>query len=172
MRRFLLALLLSAAWSAHADATADAAPAPDASALLPPLAVPLVPPGYAFDQPELLVEQRLWGIAHGVRLLARACARHGHVAAAEAWVDWLEREAAELRALNGRLGQYYFGRAEAPLDAIAAVLGLRQSLDLAPETLKAACDTLGAALALPRYDLKRRREELLAQHREETPKND
>jgi hypothetical protein len=117
--------------------------------------------GYAFDQPELLADQHLWGIVHGVRLLTLACARQGFNAAAEAGVEWQEREISQIRALNGALSRIYFQSDDAPPDAIAAVLGLKLELDLAEDVLKPACETLAAALAQPRYDLARRREEIL-----------
>ena len=118
-------------------------------------------PGYAFDRPEVLADQRIWGIAHGARLLALACKRAGHGAAAEAWVVWQEREAAQIEVIRAALGQYYFKRDDAPYEAIAAAMGLSPTLDLPPEELAPACATLAEALAQPRYDLAKRREELL-----------
>ncbi len=131
------------------------------------LALPLhaeesaTPGEYAFNQPEILADQRLWGIAHGVRLLALACARTGQGEAAEAWVDWQEREIGELARLRGVLARHYFQQEDVLPGSISAMLGLKQSLDLAPEALVTACTTLAEALAQPRYDLKLRREELL-----------
>lgn len=125
-----------------------------------------VPQGYAFDRPELLADQLTWGIAHGARLLALACARAGKGEAAEAWVAWQERERAQILAANVRLGQHYFGMADAPADAISAALGLASALALPPERLDPACASLAKALVQPRYDLDRRREELLAKVRD------
>ena len=117
--------------------------------------------GYVFDHPEVLADQRLWGIAHGVRLLTLACAQNGYGAAAEAGIDWQEREAAQILALNLALGRLYFQRDDVPPDAISAALGLRTELELTAETLQPACETLAKALTQPRYDLARRREEML-----------
>lgn len=117
--------------------------------------------GYAFDQPEVLAAQLLWGLAHGVRLLALACAEHGKRPAAEAWVDWQEREQPQILAAGRLLGRHYFATEEAPPDAIAAALGLQAALALPTETLGPACDSLRAALAQPRYDLQRFREQTL-----------
>lgn len=131
------------------------------------LALPLraedaaVPPGYAFDRPGVLADQHIWGIAHGARLLALACAQAGHGAAAEAWVDWQEREAAQIEVIRAALGQYYFQRDDVPPAAIAAALGLKETLELPAEQLAAACATLAEALKQPRYDLARRRAEFL-----------
>ena len=122
---------------------------------------PPVPRGYAFDEQEVLADQRLWGIAHGVRLLALACARAGKGSAAEAWVDWQEREGPIIEALRVSLGEYYFKDADSPHDAVTAALGLASSLDLPHDVLMPACDTLGEALGQPRYDLVKRRVELL-----------
>lgn len=122
---------------------------------------PAVPQGYAFERPGLLADQYVWGIAHGVRLLALACAQARQGAAAEAWVDWQEREAAQIEVMRAALSQFYFQHDDAPPDAIAAALGLAPSLDLSPETLESACATLAEALAQQRYDLARRRTEFL-----------
>lgn len=125
-----------------------------------------IPQGYAFDHPELLADQLIWGVAHGARLLALACARTGRGDAAEAWVAWQERERPSILAANRRLGLHYFGREDAPADAISAALGLANALALPPDRLAPACASLAEALAQPRYDLEKRREELLAKGRE------
>jgi hypothetical protein len=122
-----------------------------------------IPQGYAFERPELLADQLLWGIAHGARLLALACAQAGRGEAAEAWVAWQERERAQILAANRSLGLHYFGKADAPADAISTALGLASALALPPEQLAPACASLATALARPRYDLGQRREELLVQ---------
>jgi len=119
------------------------------------------PPGYAFDRPEVLASQRVWGIAHGVRLLAHACARAGYGAAAEAYVAWQERELPAILAMSRELAEHYFGEPEAAPDQLAAMLGLQHTLSLAQEALEPACTTLAEALAQSRYDLSGRREEFL-----------
>jgi hypothetical protein len=116
---------------------------------------------YAFDQPEILAAQRLWGIAHGARLLAHACSQAGKGEAAEAWVAWHERELPHILNAGRMLAEHHFGAEAAPPDALAAVLGLKQALALPPEQLEPACATFAEALALPRYDLAKRYEELL-----------
>jgi hypothetical protein len=123
---------------------------------------------YAFGKPALLADQLTWGLAHGARLLALACARGGHGAAAEAWVAWYERERATVQAIGRRLGSHYFAAEDAPPDAIAAALGLKSDLALPPEALGPACATLAEALAQPRYDLAKRREEMLKHETEKT----
>jgi hypothetical protein len=122
---------------------------------------PAVPQAYAFDRPELLAEQRIWGLAHGARLLALACAGAGKIAAAEAWVNWQERERPQILAAGRALGLHYFGREDAPPEAISAMLGLQPALALPPEELAPACATLAEALTQPRYELQQRRAEWL-----------
>lgn len=162
MRRALLACLAAHACVALAnDEASPELPLKIDERLYSVEAEYVFPHGYAMEFPEILADQQVWGIAHGARLLALTCARHGYPAAAEAWVNWQEREAPEITALTTRLGQHYFRRPDVPLYAIAAALGLRQSLELAPEVRDAACNTLGAALAQERYDLAKRREGLL-----------
>jgi hypothetical protein len=117
--------------------------------------------GYALDQPEIYAAQRVWGIAHGARLLALACAQAGQGAAAEAWVAWSERELPLLREQSRVLARHYFDAPAAPAAVIAVALGLKPTLDLSPEQLDPACATLAETLGQPRYDLARRREELL-----------
>lgn len=115
--------------------------------------------GYAFEYPRVLAQQRLFGIQHGVQLLVVACralpAETETVEAAH--VHWLEKQQPLIESMHAELAQYYFGpRAdEATRRHIVRALNLRESLNLAPESaeLKAACATLPAALALPRYDL-------------------
>lgn len=116
---------------------------------------------YAFDQPEILAAQRLWGLAHGIRLLAQACRQADRGDAAEAWVEWQERELPHILNAGRVLAKHHFGEETAPPDALAAVLGLKQALALPPAQLEPACATLAEALAQPRYDLAKRYEELL-----------
>ncbi len=125
----------------------------------------MAPPGYAFDRPALLADQLVWGVLHGARLLAHACAHAGHGAAAEAWVAWVEREAAQIALIGKELSRHYFGSDDAAPDALAAALGLKQSLALPAEELEPACASLPEALSQPRYDLASRREALIEKYR-------
>ncbi len=160
MHRMLVSTLLAMAFVAHAE---DARIESEATSLEAPPSVeaPRVPSEYAFDRPELLADQLVWGVVHGARLLALACAKTGHGAAAEAWVNWREREAVPMATMNERLGLHYFQRGDVPLDALVLAMGLKPALDLPPATLDPACATLAEALAQPRYDLIRRREAFL-----------
>jgi len=152
MRRAALgcALLLALAWPAWAEEqVGPEETAPAASISKAPLAE------YAFNKPEVLTAQLLWGVAHGARLLALACAGSGQHAAAEAWVDWREREQPQILAAGRLLGRHYFGSEEISPAVISAALGLKPALALPPEALGPACETLAQALAQPRYDLSR-----------------
>ncbi len=147
MKRPLVAFALLLALSAHADEARVER---------------TIPQGYAFDHPELLATQRVWGIAHGARLLAQACAQAGLGEAAEAWVTWLERELPQFLAMSRELAGHYFDEPDAAPARLAAMLGLPQALALTPEQIEPACATLAEALAQPRYDLAGRRAEMIA----------
>lgn len=123
---------------------------------------PLVSPerqGYAFEYPRILTEQRLFGIAHGVALLAEACRAvpQTAAAAADAYATWLAQQQAQIDAIQAELAFFYYGphAAEANPQNLVAALKLRTELSLAPdsEQLIAACATLPEALQQPRYDL-------------------
>lgn len=123
---------------------------------------PLVAPerqGYAFEHPRVLAEQRLFGLAHGVALLADACRAvpAQAEATAAAYAAWRAQQGAQMDTLHHELAFFYYGEHadEADWKAVASALKLKQALDLAPdsETLLAACATLPQALQQPRYDL-------------------
>ncbi|MDP2809410.1 MAG: hypothetical protein Q8O34_04610 [Rhodocyclaceae bacterium] len=114
-----------------------------------------IPFGYAFDEPHILTQQLLWGLAHGARLLALDCQARGDGAAALAYVDWLDRQWPRIRAAEQDLARHYFGRDQAPAEAISAALSLKPYLETQSGELAAACATLPEALAAPRYDLER-----------------
>ncbi|HJW04477.1 MAG TPA: hypothetical protein VJ548_14450 [Azospira sp.] len=132
----------------------------------PPTATPELPPqprpgrlGYAFGRPRVLAQQEIFGIAHGIALLARACALVPETAAASAtaYSQWSSANQPRIEAAERELTRYYF---EPPYDAVRRLhlvqaLQLKTDLGLAidgPE-LKAACATLPQALQKPRYDL-------------------
>jgi uncharacterized protein (TIGR02996 family) len=122
-----------------------------------------VPSGYAFDKPPILAQQLVWGIVHGVRLLGAACDRRGDHAATAAYADWLDGQWPPIRAAERTLSRYYFNREQVPLEAIDKALNLRPALEQADKDLGAACATLPAALAAPRYNLKQFYQEKLQQ---------
>lgn len=132
-------------------------------------AAPPTRSGYAFDSPRVLTQQRLFGLAHGIALLAGACrASPPHAPSSTvAYMAWQERQAPTIAAAVADLGRYYFGSAAVEPAALVRQLALKEALDPAPDApeLAAACATLPEALAQPRYDLaaRWRQEEAMAQ---------
>lgn len=115
--------------------------------------------GYAFKQPEILVRQRLFGLAHGVSLLAAACLDlpEQSVAIQNAYAAWHERHVQAIATVVHDLADYYFGPQTAAaqwLDLVRA-LKLKESIDetLGQFSLSVACASLPQAMTGPRYDL-------------------
>lgn len=115
--------------------------------------------GYAFEFPRVLAEQRLFGVAHGVSLLATACldSPAEAEAASAAYTHWYEQQQTQIDLLQNELAEFYFGphAAEASWEHVAETLKLRTSLGLVPDSkeLQAACTSFPEALRQPRYDL-------------------
>lgn len=148
MRRCAIAALLCGALNAIGAESATSAP--------PPL-VSIERQGYAFEYPRVLAEQRLFGIAHGVALLAENCrdAAATAQATADAYARWYDEQRLQIEDLKSNLAAFYYGpRAhEASWQHIAAALNLRSKLDLGAERQASACASLPEALRQPRYDL-------------------
>ncbi len=158
MKRFaawLLLALVSAAATAQ-----DATPTAEAAA---PLAAPLTPlhQGYAFEQTDVLVRQRLFGLAHGLSLLAGACLDLADQSGStqEAYAAWHAKQATVIDGLVTDLSRYYFGaRAEeARWGDLVRALNLKDNIRdvLGDVTLEEACATLPTAIIRPRYELDR-----------------
>jgi hypothetical protein len=158
VKRFAACLLL-ALLSAVATAQ-ETPPAADAAASL---AAPLTPLhlGYAFEQPDVLVRQRLFGLAHGLSLLAGACLDLADQSGStqEAYAAWHARQATVIDGLVHDLSRYYFGaRAEeAHWGDLVRALNLKDNIRdvLGEVTLDDACATLPTAIIRPRYELDR-----------------
>jgi hypothetical protein len=126
--------------------------------------------GYAFEYPRILAQQRLFGIAHAVSLLAAACldVPASSSAVQDAYAPWRARQEPAIDAAVADLGIYYLGATAVPAtwDTLAQTMQLPEKLAYAAGSpaLKAACATLPQALAQPRYDLAQRYrlEELMA----------
>lgn len=158
MKRFaawLLLALLSAA-----------VPAQDTSPAAEPAAAPATPltplhQGYAFEQTDVLVRQRLFGLAHGLSLLAGACLDLADQSGStqEAYAAWHARQATVIDGLVHDLSRYYFGaRAdEARWGDLVRALKLKDNIRdaLGEVTLEEACATLPTAIIRPRYELDR-----------------
>lgn len=157
------AALLAGATLLAGTAWADA-PLPE----VPPAAPERI--GYAFDYPRVLAQQRLFGIAHGISLLAAACLDVPETTEEiqGTYGAWRERQQETVDAAIAELSAYYHGDTESASDwlSLARTLRLKEEIGYAPDSveLKAACATLSQALAQPRYDLRERirLEELMA----------
>lgn len=124
----------------------------------PPL-VSIERQGYAFEYPRVLAEQRLFGIAHGIALLAEACSKEPlHAQSTDsAYRQWYEQQQLLVESLKSNLAEFYFGpgAGQASWKHIAAALSLRERISPEPgsEQMAAACASLPEALQQPRYDL-------------------
>nr|AMK59233.1 Na+/H+ antiporter NhaD [uncultured bacterium UPO46] len=165
-RRALLLAACASACASIALPPAHAATDDDSADRVPRQVVDPVPLkplpgrlGYAFNKPDILLRQRLFGLAHGVSLLAAGCldlSEHT-VAVQHAYADWHARHAQALEAIVGDLATHYFGAqaGAAQWPDLVQALGLKQDIRLALGgfELSVACATLVAAIAKPRYDL-------------------
>ncbi|MFN6961803.1 MAG: hypothetical protein ACK4N6_06130, partial [Rhodocyclaceae bacterium] len=114
--------------------------------------------GYAFDQPDILLRQRLFGLAHGVHLLLSACLDKNENAAAvqRAYEAWHAAQGSAIEAVRAALAEHHFGAraASAGWQDIARVLGLTETIypALGTVSLAEACATFPEALGRPAYD--------------------
>ncbi|PKO83416.1 MAG: hypothetical protein CVU17_08560 [Betaproteobacteria bacterium HGW-Betaproteobacteria-11] len=144
-----------------AAAAGPAATLPQASAESVPAPLALLPgrQGYAFEKRDILARQRIFGLAHGVSLLAAACldlpAQAGAIE--EAYAAWHAKQAATIETVVHDLARYYFGphAEEAQWPDLVRALGLKQDIGaaLGEFSLEVACVTLPQVLDKPRYDL-------------------
>lgn len=140
---------------------AAASPSPVPSTAPAPAELKALPgrTGYAFDQPEILVRQRLFGLAHGVSLLAAACVDLPEQSAAiqKSFVAWHAQQAAAIDQVVHDLAKYYFGpqAAVAQWQDLTRALNLKDYIDqsLGQFELSVACASLTQAITGPRYDL-------------------
>ncbi len=140
---------------------AAASPSPAPSTAPAPAELKALPgrTGYAFDQPEILVRQRLFGLAHGVSLLAAACVDLPEQSAAiqKSFVAWHAQQAAAIDQVVHDLAKYYFGpqAAVAQWQDLTRALNLKDYIDqsLGQFELSVACASLTQAITGPRYDL-------------------
>ncbi len=114
--------------------------------------------GYAFEQPEILVRQRLFGLAHGLSLLAAACldVAEQSGSAQEAYAAWHVKQAETISTVVSDLAHYYFGdrAGEAAWTDISRALALKDDIQaaLGDVRLEEACATLPTAIVRPRYE--------------------
>ncbi len=157
MKRIFLGILLAALLTA---ARADDAPQAESAAPAgPALDVPPQRMGYDFDHPEILIRQRLFGLAHGLSMLAAACLdlpEHS-TPIQNAYAAWHAGQAGAIETLVLDLTRHYFGprAAEARWQDLARALNLNDSIhpSLGAVSLQDACASLPEAIARPRYQL-------------------
>lgn len=120
--------------------------------------LPLTHQGYAFDEPGILIRQRLFGLAHGVSMLAAACLDlpEQSLAIQNTYAAWHAKQAETIAILVRDLSAHHFGKraAEANWQDLMRALRLKDSIvpSLGSVPLKEACATLAEALTRPRYD--------------------
>ena len=114
--------------------------------------------GYAFDKPDILIRQRLFGLAHGLSLLAAACLDLPEQARPiqDAYAAWHARQGKTIAILVQDLSHYYFGprAATARWPDLARALNLNDSIQpsLGQVSLQDACASLPQAITRPRYE--------------------
>ena len=115
--------------------------------------------GYAISHPTVLIQQVLFGRAHGVALLAAACDADSPVGreTREAYAKWHAGQIHTIAKMSHDLARWYFtSEAQNATDAdIIKALNLKPRLDpnLSAQELKDACATFAEALRGERYDL-------------------
>ena len=161
MRRLLVGALCAAALgiAQAADAPPAAANAATPAETQARLTVLAGRSGYAHDQPEILLRQRLFGLAHGLSLLAAACLdlpAHSEPIQ-DAYAGWHAKQAKAIETIVHDLADYYFGprAGEARWPDLSRALNLIDNIQpaLNEVTLHAACASLPEAIARPRYAL-------------------
>jgi hypothetical protein len=115
--------------------------------------------GYAVDQPEILLRQRLFGRAHGLTLLAAACLELPAYSKSiqDAYATWHAKQGSTIETIVHDLAGYYFGRRanEAQWSDLSRAMNLPDSIQpaLGEVTLHAACASLPEAIPRQRYAL-------------------
>ena len=115
--------------------------------------------GYAISHSTVLVQQVLFGRAHGVALLAAACDGDSPVGreTREAYAKWHTGQIHTIARMSHDLARWYFtSEAQNATDAdIVRALNLKPQLDpnLSAQEMKDACATFAQALRSERYDL-------------------
>lgn len=115
--------------------------------------------GYAVDQPEILLRQRLFGRAHGLSLLAAACLDLPAYSkpVQDAYATWHTRQAKTIETIVRDLADYYFGSraGEAQWFDLSRAMNLPESIQpaLGEVGLHAACASLPEAIPRQRYAL-------------------
>ena len=121
---------------------------------------------YAFDQPELLATQRVFGVGNAVTMLGDACA--DHPAAHASYAQWRATNIDTLHHMTAQLATYY--RIQALPDErqqrVAETMHLSTRLSLSDSALEEACASLPDTLVLPRMNLAQRYQATLVEVRD------
>jgi hypothetical protein len=144
-----------------APTTVLPAKADSAASVLPTAPLKALPgrKGYAFEQPAILLRQRLFGLAHGISLLVAACTALPEQSAAiqVSFMAWHDQQAQAIEQVMRNMADYYFGSqgSMAQWQDIARELNLKESIEpsLGQFELSVACASLTQAITGPRYDL-------------------
>ena len=121
---------------------------------------------YAFDNPELVSTQRVFGVGNATTLLGKACADFPE--ASKSFATWLQSNQFTLTAMTDTLAIHY----RIPLDTdrlqtrVAEAMRLKTSLDLSQAMLDEVCPNLPETLALPNMNLQQRYRESLIEVRD------
>lgn len=121
---------------------------------------------YAFDQPEVLSAQRVFGVGHAVTMLGESCADDS--AASQSYAQWRENNEGMLQRLTTQLLTYYKmdPAATDPQRRIAETMHLPTQLNLSGSALTEACASLPQTLALPQMNLAQRYQQTLLEVRD------
>lgn len=116
---------------------------------------------YAFDQPEVLAAQRVFGIGNAVTMLGVACADDS--AATASYAQWQIVNGDMLKKITLRLADYYRISSNAGdlQQRVAATMHLKSQISLSESALADACSSLPETLALPSMDLTKRYQAVL-----------
>lgn len=120
---------------------------------------------YAFNQPELLATQRVFGIGNAVTLLGEACADDEN--ASDSYAEWGEINQPVLEQMINQLAAYY-RIAETADDLqrrVAEAMHLKTHLSLGGSALSEACTSLPQTLAQPSMNLAMRYQAVLVEVR-------
>ena len=121
---------------------------------------------YAFDNPELVSTQRVFGVGNATTLLGKACSNFPE--ATKSYDSWLQSNQSTLTAMTETLAVHY----RIPLGTdqlqarVAEAMRLKTSLDLSQATLEEVCPNLPETLALPNMNLQQRYRESLVEVRD------
>lgn len=116
---------------------------------------------YAFDQPEVLATQRVFGIGNAITMLGEVCEDSPDASAS--YAQWFVVNGEALKQMTVRLADYYrIPRQSDDLQQrVATAMHLKSRLSLSDDARSAACASLPETLALPSMNLAKRYDAVL-----------